>query len=142
MKANIIIDISQLIPYKAKFLFLSYEPNHNWWEWSSIIKVLKVTSLQYLYNISEMKLGMEFIFCMQINIKVSKSWHYRFWWKWLDMFKVPKVLLLWCKIFRYFAGVQSCLLLLVKALESGVKSFFDLVLHPFEIWGPEDKLDN
>ena len=30
-----------------------------------------------LCNISK-KLGMEFIFCMQINIKVSKSQHYRF----------------------------------------------------------------
>ena len=44
---------------------------------SSILKVLKVTSLQYLYNISEKKLGMQFIFCMQIN-KVSTSWHYHF----------------------------------------------------------------
>ena len=31
-------------------------------------------SLQYLKN----KLLMEFIFCMQINIKVSASWHYFF----------------------------------------------------------------
>ena len=31
-------------------------------------------------NISK-QLGMEFIFCMQINTKVSKNWHYRFWWK-------------------------------------------------------------
>ena len=31
-----------------------------WWEWSSIFKVLKVTSLQYLYNISKKKLWMEF----------------------------------------------------------------------------------
>ena len=35
-------------------------------------------SLQCLYNISKKKLGMEFIFFMQINIKVSKSWHYWF----------------------------------------------------------------
>ena len=33
-------------------------------------KVLKVLSLQYLYNISKKKLGMEF-FCMQININVG-----------------------------------------------------------------------
>ena len=31
-----------------------------WWEWSSILKVLKVTSLQYLYNISKKKLWIEF----------------------------------------------------------------------------------
>ena len=36
-----------------------------------LFKVLKVTSLQYLYKISKKKLGMEFIFCMQINIKVG-----------------------------------------------------------------------
>ena len=57
--------------------------------WSSIQKVLKVTSLQYFYNISKKKLVMEFIFCMQINIKVSTSLQYRFWWKCPDMFKVP-----------------------------------------------------
>ena len=34
---------------------------HVWWAWSSILKVLKVTSLQYLYNISKKKLGMEFL---------------------------------------------------------------------------------
>ena len=26
---------------------------HYWWVWTSILKVLKVTSLQYLYNISK-----------------------------------------------------------------------------------------
>ena len=31
-----------------------------WWEWWSILKVLKVTSLQFLYNISKKKLWMEF----------------------------------------------------------------------------------
>ena len=44
-------------------------------------KLLKVISLQYLHNISKNKLGMEFIVCMQINIKVSISWDYRFRWK-------------------------------------------------------------
>ena len=39
----------------------------------SILKVIKVTSLQYLYNISKLMLGMEFSFCMQINISVSAS---------------------------------------------------------------------
>ena len=43
-------------------------------------------SLQYLKK----KLGMEFIFCMQKNFKVSKSWHYCFRWKWLGMVTVPK----------------------------------------------------
>ena len=31
-----------------------------WWEWSSILNVLKVTSLECLYNISKKKLWMEF----------------------------------------------------------------------------------
>ena len=53
---------------------------HYWWAWSSILKVLKVRILQYLYNNWKKKLGMEFIFCMQINIKTSTSCHYRFWW--------------------------------------------------------------
>ena len=44
-----------------------------WWAWSSILKVLKVTSLQYLYNIWKKNLGIGFIFCMQINIKTSTS---------------------------------------------------------------------
>ena len=74
--------------------------------------------LQYLKK----KLGMELVFCMQKNIKVSTSWHYRFLWKWLDISKVPKIgswqyfcnwkkkfcncfcILLWCKTFRYFTS--------------------------------------
>ena len=30
---------------------------YHWWAWSSILKVLKVTSLQYLYNILRKKLS-------------------------------------------------------------------------------------
>ena len=52
---------------------------------------LKVTSLQYLYNISKKKSGMKVIFDMQINVKVSISWSYHFWSKWPDMPKVPKI---------------------------------------------------
>ena len=40
-----------------------------WWGWSSIFKVLKLSSLQYLYNISKKKL--EFIFCMQIKFGIK-----------------------------------------------------------------------
>ena len=59
-----------------------------WWAWSSILKVLKVTSLQCLYNISKKKLWMEFILEF-IKIKTSASWIINFWWK-PDMSKVPK----------------------------------------------------
>ena len=45
---------------------------------TTLLFVLKTVSLQCLYNISKKKLGMEFIFCIQINIKVSTSWHYHF----------------------------------------------------------------
>ena len=44
-------------------------------------------SLQYLKK----EVGMELIFCMQTNIKVSTSWHNCFWWKWPDISKVPKI---------------------------------------------------
>ena len=50
------------------------------WEWSSILKVLEVTSLQCLYNISKKKLWMEFILEF-IKIKTSTSWIIDFWWK-------------------------------------------------------------
>ena len=62
---------------------------HSWSEWSSIPKVLKVTSLQYLYKISK-KIGIELHFCMQINIKVSTSWYYRFWLSGQKCLKYPK----------------------------------------------------
>ena len=68
-----------------------------WWEWSSILKVLKVTSLQCLYNISKKKLWMEFILEF-IKIKTSTSWIIDFWWKQPDMCKVPKK---WSKFLQY-----------------------------------------
>ena len=96
-----------------------------WWEWSSILKVLKVTSLQCLYNISKKKLWMEFILEF-IKIKTSTSWIINFLWK-PDMSKVPKKgnMLNFCNILRksiatvfvfYFDAKHSdtsCLLLLV-----------------------------
>ena len=51
-----------------------------WWEWSSILKVLKVTSLQCLYNISKKKLWLEF-FMVFTKIKTSASWIINFWFK-------------------------------------------------------------
>ena len=53
------------------------------WLLISMIKHSQITqsnNFANLCNISK-KLGMEFIFCMQINTKVSKNWHYHFWWK-------------------------------------------------------------
>ena len=51
-----------------------------WWKWSRILKVLKVTSLQCLYNVSEKKLWMEFSifdvsyrFFMKVAIHVQRT---------------------------------------------------------------------
>ena len=49
------------------------------WVWSSIPKVLKISSLQCLYNISKKK-WTEFILGF-IKIKTSTSWIIYFWWK-------------------------------------------------------------
>ena len=48
------------------FLYADYQ-----WASSSVFKLVKVTSLQYLCSISKKKLGMEVIFGMQINVKGS-----------------------------------------------------------------------
>ena len=53
------------------------------WLLISMVKHSQITQSNIFANpcnISK-KLGMEFIFYMQINTKVSKNWHYRFWWK-------------------------------------------------------------
>ena len=102
-----------------------------WWAWSSILKVLKVTNLQYSYNISKKKLGIEFIFCMQINIKrlqvgllflmkVARHVQITQNRKFVKLLQYIKkkycncfCVLLWWKRFRYFTGFQPCLLLLV-----------------------------
>ena len=91
-----------------------------WWAWSSILKVFKLRSLQYLCNISKKKLVMEFIFCMQINIKVSKSWHYWFWWKWPDMSKVPKI----GRIFLQYIKIKVLQLLLCSVVMQNIQILY------------------
>ena len=63
---------------------------YHWYSWSSILKLLKVKTLHYLYNITKKK-WVAFIFCMHIKIKTSTSSHYRVLWKWPDMSKVPNI---------------------------------------------------
>ena len=47
-----------------------------WWEWSSILKVLKVTILQCLCNIPKRKLWMEFsIFDVSYRGFMKVAWH-------------------------------------------------------------------
>ena len=62
--------------------------------WMSMMKHSQSTQSNKFANlcyISKKKLGVEYSFCKQINIKVSKNWHYRFWWKQPDMFKASKI---------------------------------------------------
>ena len=66
---------------QADFNIATRSCNHYWWEWLSILKVLKVTSSQYLYSNIKKKLGIKFILCIQINIKDFTCWHYNFCWK-------------------------------------------------------------
>ena len=58
-------------------LLIFHHQSHIWQNCGSESSQSKrfAISLQYL---KKKKLEMEFIFCMQINIKVSTSWHYRF----------------------------------------------------------------
>ena len=44
----------------------------------------------YLQHLKK-KLGMEVIFDKQINVKVSASWYYPFWWKCPEIPKIPKI---------------------------------------------------
>ena len=79
MKMIFCMQINIKVSYKSvSTLLVSKFPTrwyyHNWCARPSILKVLKVKRLQYLYSISKKKLGMEFIHCMQINIEVSTSW--------------------------------------------------------------------
>ena len=43
--------------------------------------------MQYVYSISEKKLGIKVICGMQINVKFSTSWYYPFWLWWPGMCK-------------------------------------------------------
>ena len=79
------------------------------WVWSSILKVLKVTIFQCLYNISKKKLWMEIIL-ESIKIKTSTSWIINLWWKKPDMSNVPKngSLLNLCNILRKSIATALC----------------------------------
>ena len=92
-----------------------------WWAWSSILKVLKATSLQCLYNISKKKLWMEFILEF-IKINTSTNWIINFLWK-PDMSKVPNKgsLLNFCNILR-------------KSIATAFVFYFD-AKHSDTLWG-------
>ena len=81
------------------------------WTWSSILKVLKVISLQYLYSISKNKLRIEFIissFLIEVARHVQSTQN-----RMLVIFFAMNwfcFLLWWCKTFKYFTAVEPCLL--------------------------------
>ena len=116
--------------WASKFFTRQY--CHYWWVWSSILKVFKVTSLQSLYNISKNKLGMEVIFWhadkrqsfyqLALSFLMEVARHVQSTYSRILVIFLQYVkrkyhncfcVLLWCKTFRYFMGVQSCSLLLV-----------------------------
>ena len=94
---------------------------HYGWAWSIILKVLEVTSLQYLYNNSKKKLGMGLIFCTQIKLlqvglsflmKVARHVQSTQNKKFVRFLKCIKkkyhncfCVLLWNKTCRYFTSV-------------------------------------
>ena len=64
MKLIFCMEINITVSHKLMIWF--------WWAWSGILKVLKVTGLQYLYNIPKKKSGREFMF-------LHASKHQSFW---------------------------------------------------------------
>ena len=71
---------------------------HFWWAWSSIFKVLKVITLQYLYNISKKKIRNVFYFLHADKHQSFYKLALSFWWKWSVRPKYPKQ-----KVFNTFA---------------------------------------
>ena len=56
----------------------------------SLPKLLRVTNLQKLCNISREKWGMKLIF-IATSITICFKWYYYFWWVWPDMPKLLKI---------------------------------------------------
>ena len=107
--------------------------NHYWWEWSINLKVLKVTSSQYLYsNIKKKvrnkvhlvhadehqrfhKLTLSFLLEAAIYAKSTQNKNLVILLQYMEKKKHCYCFcqLLWFKTFRYFTGVQSFSLLFV-----------------------------
>ena len=128
----------QFIFYKHENLLKS-DTKIFWWVWSSIPKVLKIASLQCLYNISKNKFIIEFIivhYRAHYRVHQDQNFYkldYQFLMKARHVHSTQKrkfvkflqyikekywnciCVLLWGKTFKYFTGFQSCLLLFVFA---------------------------
>ena len=130
MKLSFCMQIIIRISYKLIWaLWASNFPTrryyHYWCTWSSIVKVLKVTTLQYFKkeirdgvhflhadkHQSFYKLALLFFMVVARHVQISQNW------KLVTFANILRkkchncfCILLWCKTFRYFTGVQSCLL--------------------------------
>ena len=111
------------------------------WVWSSILKVLKVIRLQYLYNISKKevrkgvhvlhadehqsfyKLGL--LLLMEVARYVQSTQNRKLV-IFLQTVLQHVCVLLWCKTFR-FAGIEPCLLLLVSS-HSQTRNFLNIII--------------
>ena len=125
MQINIKVDFSTLgfkVSYKMILSLLIAVTKHSQNTQSNKFAI----SLQYFKK--KVLDGVHYL----LAYKHSTIWQYQIWWKWSDMSKVPRIgswlyfcnikerkclscfyVLLRRKIFRYFTGVQSCLLLFV-----------------------------
>ena len=54
----------------------------NWYQPFGHQSFLQGNAIITAIIISKKKFWIEFILCIQVNVKVSTSWHYRFLWKW------------------------------------------------------------
>ena len=104
---------------------------HYCWVWSSILKILKVISLQYLYNISkkEVRKGVHFLhadehqsfyklgllFLMEVARYVQSTQNRKLIIFLQRVFSCFCYSYLRCETFRYCTGVQPCLLLFVSS---------------------------
>ena len=85
---------STLSLWASKFPARCY--NLYWWEWSRILKLLKVTSFHYLYNISKKDVGDGVHF-----FRANKQSFYKKW---------PDFIYHWCSnIFCIFCSLYYCL---------------------------------
>ena len=68
LKKKVRVEVEFLCRWASKFS--TNWCNHCWWAWPGMPKILKITSMQYLCNISKKNWGMQLMFCMTINKKV------------------------------------------------------------------------
>ena len=82
-----------------------------WFGWSSLPKVSKIACLQSLSFISNKKLKMKLVICMQISMKMvavlwpstcPARWYNQYWWAWSNIVKVLNV-----NVLQYFYNISK-----------------------------------